>query len=262
MISPARVESSLTELTKLGQSIWLDYIRRSLLTSGELKRLVDEGLGGVTSNPAIFEKAITGSDDYADQLAELQQHSELDAMTLYERLAVRDIQAAADTLRPVYDRTHGRDGYVSLEVSPFLANETEATISEARRLWKLVDRPNLMVKIPGTEAGLSAIQQAISEGINVNVTLLFSQERYEQVSMAYIAGLEKAADPSRIGSVPASLSAASTLLWIRVSISLKNPRNRNRRPGSTHCTAAWLSRMRSWHIKRIRRFFPGRDGRR
>ena len=201
MTSPTRVESSLKELTRLGQSIWLDYIRRSLIASGELQRLVEEGLGGVTSNPAIFEKAITGSDDYADQLAELQQHKDLDAMTLYERLAVRDIQAAADVLRPVYDRTHGRDGYVSLEVSPFLANETQATISEARRLWKLVNRPNLMVKIPGTAAGVPAIEQAISEGINVNVTLLFAQEMYEKVALAYIAGLEKAADPSRIGSV-------------------------------------------------------------
>ncbi len=201
MISPTRVESPLKELAKLGQSVWLDYIRRNLITSGELQRLVDEGLGGMTSNPAIFEKAITGSDDYADQLAELQQHKELDAMALYERLAIRDIQSAADILRSVYDRTHGRDGYVSLEVSPFLANETQATVSEARRLWKLVDRPNLMVKIPGTEAGLPAIQQAISEGINVNVTLLFNQQRYEQVAMAFIAGLEKAADPSRIASV-------------------------------------------------------------
>ncbi|HML16989.1 MAG TPA: bifunctional transaldolase/phosoglucose isomerase, partial [Bryobacteraceae bacterium] len=157
--------------------------------------------GGVTSNPSIFEKAITGSDDYADQLAELRQHKELDAMSLYERLAVRDIQNAADILRPVYDRTHGRDGFVSLEVSPFLANETQATISEARRLWKLVNRPNLMVKIPGTEAGLPAIEQAISEGININVTLLFSQHRYEQVALAFISGLEKSADPSRIASV-------------------------------------------------------------
>ena len=201
MISSTRVESPLKELAKLGQSIWLDYIRRSLITSGELKRLVDEGLGGVTSNPAIFEKAITGSDDYADQLAELQQHKDLDAMTLYERLAVRDIQDAAGVLRPVYDRTHGRDGFVSLEVSPFLANETQATISEARRLWKLVNRPNLMVKIPGTAAGVPAIEQAISEGININVTLLFSQEMYEQVALAYIAGLEKARDPARVASV-------------------------------------------------------------
>src|SRR5271163_4810487 len=182
MISPTRVESPLKELTKLGQSIWLDYIRRNLITSGELKRLVDDGLGGVTSNPAIFEKAITGSTDYNDLLGELQQHKELDAKALYERLAIRDIQDAADVLRPVYDRTQARDGYVSLEVSPFLANETQATIDEARRLWGEVSRPNVMIKVPGTAAGLPAIEQLIGEGINVNVTLLCSQDVYEQVA--------------------------------------------------------------------------------
>jgi transaldolase len=176
-------------------------IRRSLITSGELKRLVDDGLGGITSNPAIFEKAITGSTDYNDLLGELQQRKDLDAKALYEKLAIRDIQDAADVLRTVYDRTNGRDGYVSLEVSPFLANETQATIEEARRLWKAVGRPNLMVKIPGTKAGTPAIEQAISEGINVNVTLLFSQEMYEAVAWAYIRGLEKSADPARIASV-------------------------------------------------------------
>src|SRR5229473_4309165 len=129
MTAPTHVENRLKELARFGQSIWLDYMRRSLITSGELKRLVDEdGLGGVTSNPAIFEKAITGSTDYADALAELQQHKDLDAKALYERLAIKDIQDAADVLRPVYDRTRGRDGFVSLEVSPFLANETQATI--------------------------------------------------------------------------------------------------------------------------------------
>ena len=160
---------------------------------------MDEGLGGVTSNPAIFEKAITGSDDYADILT--GEHKDVDAITLYERLAIRDIQDAADVLRPVYDRTNKRDGYVSLEVSPYKANETQATIEEARRLWKAVNRPNLMVKIPGTAAGIPAIEQAISEGINVNVTLLFSQEVYEQVALAYIRGLEKAANPAGIASV-------------------------------------------------------------
>jgi len=201
MIPSTRVESPMKELARIGQSIWLDYIRRSLITSGELKRLVDDGLGGITSNPAIFEKAITGSTDYNDLLGELQQRKDLDAKALYEKLAIRDIQDAADVLRTVYDRTNGRDGYVSLEVSPFLANETQATIEEARRLWKAVGRPNLMVKIPGTKAGTPAIEQAISEGINVNVTLLFSQEMYEAVAWAYIRGLEKSADPARIASV-------------------------------------------------------------
>ena len=180
------------ELRKYGQSAWLDYIRRSLITSGELKRLVDEdGLGGVTSNPAIFEKAITGSTDYADALVELQKRKDLDAMGVYEIIAIKDIQDAADTLRPVYDRTKMRDGYVSLEVSPFLARDTEGTLKDARRLWKAVNRPNLLVKVPATLEGIPAIEQLISEGININVTLLFAQEMYEKVALAYIAGLEE-----------------------------------------------------------------------
>jgi transaldolase/glucose-6-phosphate isomerase len=196
----------LKELAKYGQSVWLDYIRRNLITSGELKRLVDEdGLGGVTSNPAIFEKAITGSTDYADALLELQKRKDLDAMGIYETLAIKDIQNAADILRPVYDRTRTRDGYVSLEVSPFLARDTEGTIRDARRLWKAVNRPNLLVKIPATSEGIAAIQQCISEGININVTLLFAQEMYEKVARAYIAGLKKyvagGGDPSHVASV-------------------------------------------------------------
>jgi transaldolase/glucose-6-phosphate isomerase len=196
----------LKELAKYGQSVWLDYIRRNLITSGELKRLIDEdGLGGVTSNPAIFEKAITGSTDYVDALLELQKRKDLDAMGIYEILAIKDIQDAADTLRPVYDRTKKRDGYVSLEVSPFLARDTEGTIKDARRLWKAVNRPNLLVKIPATVEGIPAIQQCISEGININVTLLFAQEMYEKVARGYIAGVKKyvadGGDPSHVASV-------------------------------------------------------------
>src|SRR5690348_15279994 len=196
----------LLELKKYGQSAWLDYIRRSLNTSGELKRLIDQdGLGGVTSNPAIFEKAITGSNDYAEALVELQKRKDLDPMGVYEILAIKDIQDAADTLRPVYDRSKKRDGYVSLEVSPFLANDTEGTIKDARRLWKAVNRPNLMVKVPATPAGIPAIQTMISEGVNINVTLLFAMDMYEKVAMAYIAGLQKYAagggDPSHVASV-------------------------------------------------------------
>jgi transaldolase / glucose-6-phosphate isomerase len=188
------VANPLKELNKYGQSVWLDYIRRSLITSGELQRLIDDdGLLGVTSNPAIFEKAITGSTDYTDFLAELQQHKDLDAMTMYERLAIRDIQDAADVMKSVYARTGFRDGYVSLEVSPFLARDTQGTIEEARRLWKAVGRENLMVKVPGTPEGIPAVEQLLSEGININVTLLFSQDVYEKVAMAYIAGLEKRA---------------------------------------------------------------------
>jgi transaldolase/glucose-6-phosphate isomerase len=202
MTPSTHVQNRLIELAKFGQSVWLDNIRRDLLTTGALARMVDQdGLGGVTSNPAIFEKAIVGSNDYSDLLGELQKNKDFDAKAIYEHIAIRDIQDAADVLRVVYDRTKRRDGYVSLEVSPFLANETKATIEEARRLWKTVNRPNLMIKIPGTAAGIPAIETAISEGINVNVTLLFSQDVYEQVALAYIRGLEKCADPSHVASV-------------------------------------------------------------
>ena len=188
----AATANPLKELNNFGQSVWLDYMRRNLISSGELKKMVEEdGLGGVTSNPAIFEKAITGSTDYSEALFELQKDKSLDAMAIYERLAIKDIQDAADVLRPVYERTKRRDGYVSLEVSPFLAKDTEATIKDARRLWKAVNRPNLMVKIPATEEGVPAIETALSEGININVTLLFAQARYEQVARAYIAGVQK-----------------------------------------------------------------------
>jgi transaldolase / glucose-6-phosphate isomerase len=188
------VMNPLKELNNYGQSVWLDYIRRSLITSGELQRLIDEdGLAGVTSNPAIFEKAITGSTDYTDFLEDLQKHKELDAMVMYERLAIRDIQDAADVMKPVYTRTGFRDGYVSLEVSPFLARDTQGTLEEARRLWKAVGRENLMVKVPGTPEGIPAVEQLLSEGININVTLLFSQDVYEKVAQAHISGLEKRA---------------------------------------------------------------------
>ena len=184
----------LKALERYGQSVWLDYIRRGLITSGELKRLIEEdGLKGVTSNPAIFEKAITGSTDYAEALAVLQQRKELGPMALYEHIAVRDIQDAADILRPVYEKTNRRDGYVSLEVSPFLAHDTQGTIDEARRLWKAVGRENLLVKVPATAEGIPAIEQLIGEGISINVTLLFAREAYERVAMAYIAGFEKLA---------------------------------------------------------------------
>jgi transaldolase/glucose-6-phosphate isomerase len=179
-------------LSQYGQSVWLDYIRRSLITSGELKRLVDEdGLGGVTSNPAIFEKAIDGSNDYASAIAEMSKESPgLGAKHVYERLAIKDIQDAADVLRPVYDRTSAGDGYVSLEVAPDLAHDTEGTLAEARQLWRAVARPNVMIKVPATPAGLPAIRTLISEGVNVNVTLLFARDAYEKVAHAYLEGLE------------------------------------------------------------------------
>jgi transaldolase/glucose-6-phosphate isomerase len=189
---PSAVANPVASLRQYGQSAWLDFIRRSLIAGGELKRLVeDDGLGGVTSNPAIFEKAIDGSNDYAAAIEQIT-HDEpgLPAKEVYERLAVKDIQDAADVLRKVYDATGTRDGYVSLEVSPDLANDTEGTLKEARHLWKRVARPNVMIKVPATPAGLPAIKALITEGINVNVTLLFSCDAYEKVAHAYIEGLE------------------------------------------------------------------------
>jgi transaldolase/glucose-6-phosphate isomerase len=196
----------LQELGRQGQSVWCDFIQRSLVTSGELERLVGrDGVRGVTSNPAIFEKAIAGSRDYDGDIERLAAGVDLAAGDIYERLAIDDIQRAADVLRPVHEETEGRDGYVSLEVSPHLAHETEPTIAEARRLWTAVGRPNVMIKVPGTAAGLPAVRRLTGEGINVNVTLLFSCEVYEAVADAYIGGLEQLAaaggDVRRVASV-------------------------------------------------------------
>jgi transaldolase/glucose-6-phosphate isomerase len=206
VLDTAKATNPLKDLLKFGQSVWLDYIRRDLITSGELKRLIQEdGLRGMTSNPAIFEKAIAGSTDYADILSALKDRADLDAKARYELIAIRDIQDAADLLRPIYDESKLRDGYISLEVSPYLARDTQGTLEEARRLWKAVGRPNIMIKVPGTAEGIPAFEQLISEGINVNVTLLFSQEVYQKVAEAYIRGLEKFAasggDVKRVASV-------------------------------------------------------------
>ncbi|MFZ0759702.1 MAG: transaldolase [Candidatus Sulfotelmatobacter sp.] len=191
VLETTKATNPLQALLGYGQSMWLDYIRRDLITSGSLKKMIaDDGLRGMTSNPAIFEKAIAESSLYDDILKSLAARSDLDTTGRYEQIAIRDIQGAADVLRPVYDSSKFRDGYVSLEVSPLLALKTQETIDEARRLWKAVNRENVMIKIPGTTQGLPAIRQAISEGINVNVTLLFAQEVYEKVAEAYIAGLE------------------------------------------------------------------------
>jgi transaldolase len=193
----------LKELSGQGQSIWLDYIRRNLIRTGELKRLVEEdGIRGVTSNPTIFEKAIDGSTDYDDALRGLlAQDPKSDAGNLYERLAIEDIQMAADVLRAVYDETGGADGYVSFEVSPHLAHNTPATISEAKRLRAAVDRPNVMIKVPATPEGIPAIEELIAAGVNVNITLMFSMSHYEAVARAYIRGLERCADPAKVASV-------------------------------------------------------------
>ena len=208
IVETAKATNPLKELLNFGQSVWLDYIRRDLLETGELKRLIEEdGLRGMTSNPTIFEKAIVESNYYSSLLKSLENRTDLDAGGRYEVLAIRDIQDAADALRCVYDSSKHRDGYVSLEVSPLLAHETERTLAEARRLWKAVGRENLMVKVPGTPEGIPAFQQLISEGINVNVTLLFAQEVYEKVAEAYVAGVEQLA--ARGGDVRKIASVAS-----------------------------------------------------
>ena len=191
ILETAKATDPLKALLSYGQSMWLDYIRRDLITSGSLKKMIqDDGLRGMTSNPAIFEKAIGESSLYDDILKSLASRRDLDATGRYELIAIRDIQDVADVLRPVYEESKFRDGYVSLEVSPLLALKTQETIEEARRLWKAVNRENVMIKVPGTAEGLPAIRQLIGEGININVTLLFAQEVYEKVADAYIAGLE------------------------------------------------------------------------
>jgi transaldolase / glucose-6-phosphate isomerase len=193
----------LRDLESVGQSVWLDYIRRSLLSSGALARLIaDDGVSGVTANPTIFEKAIVGSADYdpaIDQVVASDRDRGREA--LYEGLAVADVQAAADLLRPVYEATGGADGYVSLEVAPGLAHDTDGTVAEARRLWAEVARPNLLVKVPGTAEGVPAIERLIAEGINVNVTLLFSLSQYEAVARAFLRGVARTPNPARIASV-------------------------------------------------------------
>ena len=185
-------QNALLGLQKFGQSVWLDYIRRNIILNGELQKLIDQdGLRGITSNPSIFEKAIAGSNDYTDLLTQLGKQG-LPTGQIYERIVVRDIQDSADKLLPVYKSTNRRDGYVSLEVSPTLARDTQGTIEEARRLWKAVNRPNIMIKVPGTPEGVEPVRRLTSEGLNINITLLFAQEAYIAVAEAYLDGLEAA----------------------------------------------------------------------
>jgi transaldolase / glucose-6-phosphate isomerase len=201
-------KNSLKELLNYGQSMWLDYIRCDLFTTGKLKQMIaEDGLRGMTSNPSIFEKAIAESSLYDDMLKSLASRPDLDTTSRFEQIAIRDIQDAADALRPVYEDSKFRDGYVSLEVSPYLARMTHETIDEARRLWKTVQRDNVMIKVPGTAEGLPAIRQLIGEGLNINITLLFAQEVYEQVAEAYLAGLEDFA--ARAGNLKKMASVAS-----------------------------------------------------
>jgi len=195
----------LKQLEGYGQSPWLDYIQRSLLTGGGLRRLIeDDGVKGVTSNPSIFEKAIAGSNDYREGMRELRRKG-FPSQHIYELLAIEDVRLAADELRPVYEATARRDGYVSLEVSPHLARDTASTVEEARRLWRSVARPNLLIKVPGTPEGIPAVEALIAEGVNVNVTLLFSRGAYRDAADAYLRGLERraasGADISGVASV-------------------------------------------------------------
>ena len=194
----------LKDLQRYGQSIWYDNIKRDMLASGELRRLLDQGVLGITSNPTIFEKAISSSTDYDNALRDLAQAGR-DLQSSYESLVLHDIAAAADLLRPVWENTQSHDGYVSIEVRPTLAHDTAGTVAEARRLFSALSRPNIMIKVPGTPEGIPAVETLIGEGINVNVTLLFAIQAYEAAAQAYIAGLQRRAaaggDISRVASV-------------------------------------------------------------
>jgi len=230
----AKGVNPLKALLEFGQSPWMDYIRRDLLTSGGLKKMIQEdGLMGMTSNPTIFEKAITGSKDYADIL-ESPEAKKLDAKGVYEKIAIRDVQDATDIFKPVYQQTKRRDGYVSLEVSPLLANDTLATLEEARRLWKTVGRENVMIKVPGTREGLPAIRQLLEEGININITLLFAQSVYEEVAEAFQAALEarvkKGQDISHVASVASFfVSRIDSLIDGQIDAKLKTETDPNKR---------------------------------
>jgi transaldolase / glucose-6-phosphate isomerase len=224
----------LKGLLAYGQSPWMDYIRRDLLTGGGLKKYIhDDGLRGMTSNPTIFEKAITGSDLYADILNS-PDAKKLNAKGLFEKIAIRDVQDACDIFKEVYSASNRRDGYVSLEVSPYLANDTQGTLDEARRLWKAVNRPNLMVKVPATPEGIPAIRQLLEDGLNINITLLFAQSAYEQVAEAFLAALEarakKGQDISHIASVASFfVSRIDTLIDGRIEGMLKTETDANKR---------------------------------
>jgi len=193
--------AKLHELAELGQAIWLDYIRRSFITTGELQALIEKGLRGVTSNPTIFDKAIAGSADYDEDLKRLAEQGESET-EIYEELVLDDIRRTADMLRPVYERTGGLDGYVSLEVSLTLAYDTDSSVTEAWRLFTELERPNVMIKVPATSAGIPAIETLIGEGVNVNVTLIFSMTHYDPVAEAYITGLV------RVSIIMATLSVS------------------------------------------------------
>ena len=230
----AKGTNPLKGLLAYGQSPWMDYIRRDLLLGGGLKKMIDDdGLRGMTSNPTIFEKSITGSKNYSDIL-ESPEAKKLDAKGVYEKIAIRDVQDACDIFKPLYAESKRRDGYVSLEVSPLLANDTQSTIEEARRLWKSVGRENLMVKVPGTKEGVPAVRQLLEEGVNINITLLFAQSAYEQVAEAYVAALEarvkKGQDVSHMASVASFfVSRIDTLVDNTIEAKLKSEKDSAKR---------------------------------
>jgi transaldolase len=243
----------LRELQSLGQSVWLDFLSRGLLKSGELARLIEEdGVSGVTSNPAIFEKAINGSSDYDVAIRQLAQQG-LDSDSIYRELVVADVTEAADLLRPVYDRTLGRDGFVSLEVSPLFANDTAKTVAEGHALWRALLRHNVFIKVPGTKEGIPAIRELIAEGINVNVTLLFSLVRYREVVRAYLEGLRmRLARGLPIGEVTSVasffLSRIDTLLDPQLESAAKQGGATGKAAGELVGQVAIASAKRAYHI--------------
>ena len=255
-------ENPLRKLESFGQSVWVDLLRRGMLKSGEFGRLIaEDGVTGVTSNPSIFEKAIAGSHDY-DEAIRLLALAGRDDPGIYEALTVDDIRAAADSLRGVYDKTGGSDGFVSLEVSPHLAHDTEATVAEAKRLWRAVGKPNLMIKVPATRAGLPAVRHLISDGINVNITLLFGLPRYREVIEAYIAGLE---DRSALGSPVTGIASVASFFLSRIDVLLDPQLEKMHAAGGERGRprSRWWGRPRSPAPRRRIRFitkFSNRNG--
>jgi transaldolase len=233
-------DNPLKTLTAAGQAIWLDYLHQDILKTGELKRLIEgDGVTGLTSNPSIFEKAI-GEESYDPRIADLAAKGVSRVLDIYEAIAIGDIQGACDQFRPTWDRLGGRDGYASLEVAPALADDTQGTIEQARRLWKAVDRPNLMIKVPGTPAGVPAIRQLIGEGINVNVTLLFGLQAYLEVAEAHMAGLE---DLKAAGGEVSKTHGVASFFVSRIDTAIDKAIN-EKAGGADAETAARLKRLR------------------
>jgi len=245
------MENRVKQIHNFGQSIWLDFIDREIIKSGNLKKLIDEdGVRGVTSNPAIFEKAITSGTDYDADIIELAKTTS-DNEELFFKLAIKDIQAATDIFKGIYDESKSVDGYVSLEVSPFLALETEKTAAQAEQLWKEVDRKNVMIKIPGTQPGLAAIRESIGKGININVTLLFGLPRYEAVTEAYISGLE---DHLAAGHKIAHISSVASFFLSRID-TLVDPMLAEKGLGELEGEVAIASAKKAYEI--YKRVFSG-----